>query len=136
MSCSKETIYFDNTFNEGKNNISPLDFFNQKEEKYYIYYYSLMCPPCNDLESKMSEFINQNETKVYTLSLQNLNEEDLKLFKVKDDSKTNDEIRNEMIGVSDIKEVILIGTPTLYFINDKSINKIYLGYREIDNFIS
>ena len=95
-----------------------------------------MCPPCNDLESKMSEFINQNETKVYTLSLQNLNEEDLKLFKVKDDSKTNDEIRNEMIGVSDIKEVILIGTPTLYFINDKSINKIYLGYREIDNFIS
>lgn len=131
---------FDNTFFDGKYNILPNEFFAQEENEYYVYYYSLYCPPCNDLKSNMENYIEKSKIKVYTLSLQNFGENDDKLFKEKNTNLTNDEMASEMIGKSKLNDVYLVGTPSLYLIttnsdNIKTIKEVILGYAKITSYI-
>ena len=139
VSCNENKIVFiDNTFLNGNNNILPDEFFKKEENDYYIYYYSLYCPPCNDLKDNIDDFIRRSEIKVYTLSRQNF--EDTSIFKEKDETLTNEEMKNEMIGTNTISEVYLIGTPSLLLIssNDQGhyLKDLTLGFKAISEYIS
>lgn len=138
-SCAKEKVdWFDKSFFNGENNIDSAGFFTQKEETYYIYYYSLFCNLCTQMKGDISTFIENSEYKVYTLGAQNLSEEEFTKFKKVKENFTKDDIaemNKEMIGVSDIKEVYLIGTPMLFKISEAKINEVYSGAAAIHSYI-
>lgn len=136
---TNENGFSDNTFLNGENNIYASNFFGQDEDEYYVYYYSKMCPPCNELEDLMSSFIEDSDIKVYTLSVQNMTTDDEELFKDSGDGTTHDNDNyyiEDMIGASSIDEVYLIGTPTLYLIEAKILTAVYYGYQAIYSLIS
>lgn len=140
VSCNNEVREMkDKTFFEGQYNIFADEFFAKSEKEYFVYYYSLMCPPCQDLKEDMENFIKESDIKVYTLSLQNMNDDEIALFKERDESMSNEEMREAMLGCSELSDVYLVGTPTLYKINQNDsthyLEDVILGYSKIINFI-
>lgn len=140
VSCTNEVREMkDKSFFEGQYNIFADEFFAKSEKEYFVYYYSLMCPPCQDLTEDMETFIKESDIKVYTLSLQNMNDDEIALFKERDENMSNEEMREAMLGCSELSDVYLVGTPTLYKINQKDsahyLEDVILGYSKIINFI-
>ncbi len=140
VSCTNEVREMkDKSFFEGQYNIFADEFFVKSEKEYFVYYYSLMCPPCQDLKEEMENFIKESDIKVYTLSLQNMNDDEIDLFKERDENMSNEEMREAMLGCEKLSGVYLVGTPTLYKINQKDsthyLEDVILGYSKIINFI-
>ena len=139
VSCNNEETnnfeepFIDDSFLNGTRNILASDFY-QYEGNYYIYYYSLMCEPCKDLKEYISPFIGDNEN-VYTLCVQSISNDLFYTFKQKEGNKEYEVYVNEMLGKSSIEDTYLIGTPTLYEINEHKLINVYLGYQNIYKFL-
>ncbi len=141
IGCDRVNNFIDNSFFDGKYNINAKDFFSINKKEYYIYYYSSVCPQCDSLKGRISKFIeNKNNIFVYTLSLENISDEEFNVFKKVDKSKSNEEMREEMINSNCINEIYLIGTPILYKINTnlnekKCLENAIIGNRKINEYL-
>lgn len=139
-SCSDKVDWFDKSFFGGENNINAEDFFNCEGSEYYIYYYSLYCNLCTQMRSDIVSFMENCGEITYTLSAQNLSEDDFDKFKQisnknfnKDDIK---QMNNEMIGKDNINEIYLIGTPMLFIITEHRVSEVYSGAAAVHEYIS
>lgn len=55
------TVFADSLDYDDVKQISTKDFFNQKEDDYYVYYYMEDCPFCNQVKGKMLNFAKKTE---------------------------------------------------------------------------
>lgn len=46
---------------EGVKKIGLKDFFNQQQDEYYVYFYMLQCPFCNQVKDKVLDFAEKND---------------------------------------------------------------------------
>ena len=138
-SCSdKKVDWFDKSFFDGDNNISACEFFDVKEDEYYIYYYSLYCGLCTQMKPDILKFIDNVESKVFILSAQNLSEKDTEQFKSVKKGFTKDDIlimNEEMIGKENINDIYLIGTPMLFKIKLQKVKEVYSGAAAVHSYI-
>lgn len=138
-SCSdKKVDWFDKSFFDGDNNISACEFFDVKEDEYYIYYYSLYCGLCTQMKPDILKFIDNVESKVFILSAQNLSEKDMEQFKSVKKGFTKDDIlimNEEMIGKENINDIYLIGTSMLFKIKLQKVEEVYSGAAAVHSYI-
>lgn len=119
-----------------------------KNENAYIYFYSYACPICDDIkEDVLGTF--QGDTSFYLVSVDKEKDELKFAFESEENclnsggvyendfcAITTPDYKNKMLGVSDINNFYLIGTPTLLKIEEYKINEIAVGDIEILNMIS
>ena len=103
-SCSpaKDVTIIKNTYSEQEivieNQIPWLDILKQEESNYIVFVYSEKCAHCHDMIDEIVDFANNDILKTYFVdTLQN----DIPIT-----------INNE-IGMSEIEEVSIVGTPTI-----------------------
>ena len=100
------------------------DLFNQEEDKYYAYVYSVTCTPCSMLRSEMIEFSQKNYVSFYFI----YPSEDIPF--VDDES-----LAKSSLGKSSLDDVYIYNTPTLIEITNKVITDYSNDYYEIKSFV-
>lgn len=101
--------------------ISYYDVFYQKHNQYYIYIYSSFCGHCRELESDIVYYA--------------INHDNFFLLEYTNKIKTGSNYY-ESIGVHEMEQVIIPGTPTILNIKEKTLIDILVGENNIKNFIS
>ena len=95
------------------------NLLNQPEEKYYAYIYSETCGYCRKIEREIKEF-ETNHTLYYVLFTEEI--------PVKAE-------REDLTNVEDVNSLFILGTPTLFKISNKKVEKCYIGFYEIQEHI-
>lgn len=109
-------------YHEIKNRlISWNDIFIQEEKTYLVYFYSERCGNCNELKQDILSYYFKDITPMYFVCT------DLEVVIGKP---------IELIGISDINEFYIFGTPFLTLINEQSVADYYVGKDQILDFIS
>ena len=123
------------------------EFFSLEHETYFIELYQIECSHCNATKTTIFNYLDeQNQgNKEIPLYLFDMNEGDGKanrnLFKAKPswyDRKNYDQLIREMEQnhPSSLSENYFIGTPTIYEIKDKKINKVYVGKNDVNGVLN
>ena len=120
-SCSSyETIK--HNYHEIKDHLISLsDIFIQEEDTYLVYFYSERCGHCNELKQDILSYYFKQITPMYFIC-------------------TDIEIvtgpPKDLLGISDINEFYIFGTPFLTLIKDGTVADYYVGKVQILDFIS
>lgn len=112
-------------YNEVENlHIEWKDMFLDKEEPFYVYVYSITCPPCSSLREQVVTFAQANYVPFYFVY-------------PSDDVVFADDIETaeNSIGATKIEDVSIYSTPTLIGINNKEVTYYTRDYYAIKNFI-
>lgn len=100
------------------------DIFNQEENYYLVYFYSEECGYCNMIKQEVLDYCQKEIKKMYFVDVPN--DEDVV---IKRPPATN-------IGISNIDEMFILGTPSMIEIEEKVIKSYYVGVQSIRAFIS
>ena len=113
---SKEYDYSDVT-----THIDWIDVFSQAEDLYFVYFYSLTCGHCKEIKQEiLSYYFSSNET----------------IYFVQADENTVYGSSGELIGVSDISNLFIYGTPFLIKLENHVIVEYYGGEKGIREYIN
>lgn len=135
FSCSKNYIKTYESYNEYKI-LNPDEFLNKSNNDYLIYVYSEYCPPCRDLKNEVFNLLDTKPNNFYIYDVTNISDSDLYKFKLFDETKTKEEMKLEMINKSNIKDIYLVQTPSIYSINNKGLlTDVEFNYTNIQNII-
>ena len=100
------------------------DLFNQNNDSYYAYVYSVTCTPCSMLREQVTSFSKGNYVNFYFV------------FPNDDIPFVNDEnTADASLGKNNINDVYIYNTPTLIGITNKTITSYSRDYYEIKSFI-
>lgn len=127
-----------------KNNlIKPEDFFNQSQNLYGVYYFSESCPMCVDTLPYIETYLNKlsKQEDLYN-KLENIYFIDAMVTPI--ERYTESEDRNAFlyaqIGVTDYNDLLQIGYPLLYIVQNvnevKTIQDIKIGRKAIIDYIT
>lgn len=106
-------------YNEVKNKTINFDeIFKQKNEQYFVYFYSLTCSHCGLIKNQMIEY--------------GLSHENIYFVQASEDVKIS-ENTDSVVGATSIEEISILGYPSLLEINQKVCVFITSGS---DNIIS
>ena len=100
--------------------ISWQDVFNQPEHDYLVYFYSERCGHCNEIK---------NQVISYYLSTSN------KMYFVCTDLDAVFGQQGDLIGVNNIDDFYIFGTPFLIEIHEHTIMNYYAGTKAILHFM-
>lgn len=100
------------------------DLFNQKENQYYAYVYSVTCTPCSMLREEVIEFARSGKVPFYFV---NPNDD----IPFVNDAETAD----ASLGATSLENVYCLSTPTLIGITDKTVTTYSRDYYQIKGFI-
>ena len=95
------------------------EMLNQEENEYYTYIYSETCGFCRKAETYIKK----------------LNEAFLVYYVLFSESIPIKSERENLEGVDDINSLFIIGTPTLFKIVHKKVEKCYVGLNEIQDHV-
>ena len=95
------------------------EMLNQEENEYYAYIYSETCGFCCKAETYIEK----------------LNEEFLVYYVLFSESIPIKSERENLQGVDDINSLFILGTPTLFKIVHKKVEKCYVGLNEIQDHV-
>ena len=113
---SKEYDYSDVT-----THIDWIDVFSQAEDLYFVYFYSLSCGHCKEIKQEiLSYYISSKET----------------IYFVQADENTVYGSSGELIGVSDVSNLFIYGTPFLIKLENHVIVEYYGGEKVIREYIN
>ena len=113
---SKEYDYSDVT-----THIDWIDVFSQTGDLYFVYFYSLTCGHCKEIKQEvLSYYFSSNET----------------IYFVQADENTVYGSSGELIGVSDVSNLFIYGTPFLIKLENCVIVEYYGGEKEIREYIN
>lgn len=113
---SKDYDYSDVT-----THIDWIDVFSQAEDLYLVYFYSLTCGHCKEIKQEvLSYYFSSNET----------------IYFVQADENTVYGSSGELIGVSDVSNLFIYGTPFLIKLENHVIVEYYGGEKEIREYIN
>lgn len=102
-----------------RSEINWVNLLEQSEEDYYAYIYSETCYYCKKIKEEIEEFSKVKKT-YYVL--------------FNEDVPISSE-RGDLIGVDDISSLYILGTPTLFHIEDKKVKNCFIGFNEIQAYI-
>lgn len=106
-------------YNDVKNKTINFDeIFKQKNEQYFVYFYSLTCSHCSLIKNQMIEY--------------GLNHENIYFVQASEDVKIS-ESTDSVVGATSIEEISILGYPSLLEIEQKVCVFITSGS---DNIIS
>lgn len=101
--------------------IDWIDVFSQVEDLYLVYFYSLTCGHCKEIKQDiLSYYFSSNET----------------IYFVQADENTVYGSSGELIGISDISNLFIYGTPFLIKLENHSLIEYYGGEKEIREYIN
>ena len=102
------------------------EILRQDEDSYYVYFYQETCSSCNSIKKNVFQYIEKyNEDDDETTPK-------LYLFKI---SAANSIVgsTSNLTGVSDYKNLVVSGTPTLILITNKTVQSSYENAKNIYN---
>ena len=91
--------------------------FDIPQDAYLIYIYSPYCGHCKDIKDEVLSFANENKEVFY--------------FVVYSNEITVLNNTEPIIGKSSYQDVGILGTPTLFFINNHVLVDVFTGSQEI-----
>lgn len=106
----------------GLNKIDWPEIFNQSGEEYFAYVYSETCSYCNKIKPMVSYFCSTIANPFYFIEFS-------------DEIPINTD-HKKTIGIKNVENLYIRGTPTLFFIKNKEIFDCFCGYSEIFEYIS
>ena len=122
---SSSSIYQEPIYNEVEHlHIHWEDLFNQNNDKYYAYIYSVICTPCSMLREQVIDFALKEEVPFYFV---NPNDD----IPFTEDASLAD----ASINATSIDQVYCYSTPTLIEITNRVITRYSRDYYEIKSFI-
>ena len=95
--------------------------FDKTEESYFVYIFAYDCYYCNELKSKVVDFYNKSQVHVY--------------FCEYSKSIPIDHNIEATIGLSNIDNMFIKGTPTLILIKNKSVTFNVAGKADVSGMI-
>ena len=119
-SCSnkseiKEIVYSYDMVRE--KHIEWNNLFSVNDNDYFVYIYSNSCGHCNEIKKDVIEACLNGKLDLYFVAYTN----DIPII---DDSES-------VIGKNEIDDMGIIGTPTLFHINDFAITEQFIGAKSI-----
>ena len=101
------------------------DLFNQKEDKYYAYFYFVTCSWCSYLRPQITEVAKSGNSTIYFV------------FPSEELPYTDDlDLALSSQGKDKLEDVYLYSTPCLIEITNKIITMYTRDYYEIENFLN
>ncbi len=101
--------------------IDWIDVFSQTGDLYFVYFYSLTCGHCKEIKQEvLSYYFSSNET----------------IYFVQTDENTVYGSSGELIGVSDISNLFIFGTPFLIKLENHVIVEYYCGEKEMREYLN
>ena len=100
------------------------NLFNQQNDKYYAYVYSVMCTPCSMLREEVTTFARSGKTHFYFITAT----EDVPFVEDPD-------LADASLGATSLESVYCYNTPTLIEITANAVTKYSRNYYEIKAFI-
>ena len=101
------------------------DLFNQKEDKYYAYFYFVTCSWCSYLRPQITEIAKSGNPTIYFV------------FPSEELPYTDDlDLALSSQGKDKLEDVYLYSTPCLIEITNKIITMYTRDYYEIENFLN
>lgn len=97
--------------------IKWVECFDQKDELYYVYFYSNTCGHCKELKDTLLTYYYTHDDAFYFVNV-----ETYAVF------QNNPET---LIGISDINKLFIVGTPFLLEVSFHSITSYYGGVNAI-----
>ena len=121
-----KTTYKEPIYQEVENlHIEWKDLFNQKEDKYYAYFYSVTCSWCSYLRPDITEIAKSGKETIYFV------------YPSEELPFTEDlDVAMSSLGKDKIEDVYLYSTPCLIEITNKIITMYTRDYYEIENFLN
>ena len=96
------------------------DIFSQPEDSYSVYFYSVTCGHCAEIKQNILSYYFLNKEVIYF-------------------SKTSEETvfgsKTDLIGVSNLEDFHIFGTPFLINISNHAVSNYYAGVSEITKYI-
>ena len=96
------------------------DIFSQLEDNYSVYFYSVTCGHCAEIKQSILSYYFLNKEVMYF-------------------SRTSEETvfgtKTDLIGVSDLEDFHIFGTPFLINVTNHTVSNYYAGVSEITNYI-
>lgn len=118
-SSTSETIH---NYHETKNSLIPWsDVFLQEENDYLVYFYSERCGHCNEIKQDVISFYLKDLINMYFVCTD--------IEAVFGQSK-------DLIGVNNINDFYIFGTPFLSRISSYCVSEYYVGSTQIRNYIN
>ncbi len=123
---SSASSYVEPHYNEVEElHIEWKDLFNQSENQYYAYIYSVTCTPCSMLRGEITEFAKSGKAHLYFI------------FPNDDVPFVNDEaLADASLGATSLENVYCYSTPTLIEITANAVTKYTRDYYEIKSLIA
>ena len=103
--------------------INWVDIFSQNEKEYLVYFYSEYCGHCKSIKEDVLSYYFSTDRTFYFIDTV----EQKAVFKSDRDS---------IIGMNNVEDFYILGTPFLTEIKDKAVSNYYAGTEAILNFIN
>ncbi|HBD05795.1 MAG TPA: hypothetical protein DCY93_00085, partial [Firmicutes bacterium] len=119
----KEALKLDERKYENYDHITKKeDQLNQKEETYYIYYYSNTCAACAKIKPLVFDLIDQGKAgKVYFIDTDKVD-------------MASGQVPKDYIGIDDYNKIVLIVTPTLIKVSGGKVVSYATGTNLLEEF--
>ena len=121
VSCSTEELIYHNYHETKSCLISWSDVFNQNEDDYLVYFYSESCGHCNEIKQDVISFYLEDIYPMYFVC-------------------TDIEVvlgpKNNLVGIDNIDDFYIFGTPFLLNLVDHAVSSYYAGANEVKDYIS
>ena len=122
---STTSSYTEPHYNEVEDlHIEWKDLFNQTDNQYYAYVYSVMCTPCSMLREQVTTFARSGKAHFYFITAT----EDVPFVDSADQADAS-------LGATSLEGVYCYNTPTLREITADAVTKYSRDYYEIKAFI-
>lgn len=121
ISCAPSALENKNYEYPSEATISWSECFNQSFDEYYIYFYSPDCGNCMKIKQSFLSFYYKKTDVIYFV-----NTIEYAVF--------SSNVLN-LIGVNDISQLYIPGTPTYLQIKNKVVSECFAGSKQIEEYI-
>ena len=100
------------------------DIFLKEDDKYLVYFYSEECGYCNSIKEEILDYYEMTTRKMYFIDV------------IEDGNVVINHSFDSVIGVNDVNNLFIRGTPSLLEIENHAVLNYYAGVQTIRAFIS
>ena len=120
--CQSKNTEEEHNYHEIKNRLISWDYiFEQEEDDYLVYFYSERCGHCNEIKQEILKFYLAEYTPMYFVCT---------------DYDAIFGPKSDLVGVDNIDDFYIFGTPFLARLHNHIVTNYYVGVSEIRSFIS
>ena len=125
MGCStpktSEKVTYD--YDDIQTHIEWNEVFSQSDSDYLVYFYSLTCGHCKEIKEDILSYYFKNKPVMYFVETSNSK-----------DARFGP--GGELIGIGDVDNFFIFGTPFLIRVITKKVSEYYSGVKQITDYIN